>query len=145
MLTLILITTNGWNKRRYSTKKIHIWNRVRLTLRVKKIILNQILFSKLWYIGQIYTMPKYVKKGIGKGKICTISSGTGKIQPLRPPTQLSIWRDGISSLNIDTQLNYIKIKWIQRLLNPTNALWKDLMLYWLNLILKSDQDQGRFR
>ena len=78
MLTLILITTNGWNKRRYSTKKIYIWNRVRLTWRVKKIILNQILFSQLWYIGQIYTIPKYVKKGIGRGKICTISSGTGK-------------------------------------------------------------------
>ena len=25
--------------------------------------------------------------------------------------------------------NYIKLKWIQSLLNPTNALWKDLMLY----------------
>ena len=43
--------------------------------------------------------------------------------------QLSIWRGGLGILDIDTQLNYIKIKWIQRLLNPTNALWKDIMLY----------------
>ena len=35
-------------------KRIHIWNRVRLSLRCRKIIINQILLSKLWYIGQIY-------------------------------------------------------------------------------------------
>ena len=39
-------------------KKIDIWNRVRLSLRGKKIILNQILLSKLWYIGQAYAIPK---------------------------------------------------------------------------------------
>ena len=29
----------------------------------------------------------------------------------------------------NTQLNCLKIKWIQSLLDPTNALWKDLLLY----------------
>ena len=48
-------------------KKILIWNRVRLYLRGKTIIVNQILCSKLWYIGQIYTIPKYIKKEIEKG------------------------------------------------------------------------------
>ena len=31
-----------------------------------------------------------------------------------------------------TQLNSLKPKWIQRQLNPTSALWKDLMLCRLN-------------
>ena len=31
-------------------------------------------------------------------------------------------------------IKLIKIKLIQSLLNPTNALWKDLMLHWLKLI-----------
>ena len=39
----------------------------------KKIIVNQILLSKVWYIGQIYTIPEYTKT---KLKECTISSGT---------------------------------------------------------------------
>ena len=34
----------------------------------------------------------------------------------------------------------MKRKWIQNLPNPTNALWKNVMLYWLKLILNSDQD-----
>ena len=33
-------------------------------LRDKKIIVNQILLSKLWYIGQIYTIQEYIKKEI---------------------------------------------------------------------------------
>ena len=37
------------------------------------------------------------------------------------------------------------MKWIRRLLNPTNALWKDLILYRLKLILNSDQDLVLFR
>ena len=47
-------------------KKIHIRNRVGLSLREKNTIVNQILFSRLWYIGQIYIIPKYLKKEIEK-------------------------------------------------------------------------------
>ena len=56
-------------------KFIAIWNRVRLSLKGKKIIVNQILLFKLWYIGQIYTIPKYIKKSKRKLKEYTISSG----------------------------------------------------------------------
>ena len=35
--------------------------------------------------------------------------------------QLSISRGGLDILDVDIQLNYLKIKWIRRLLNPTNA------------------------
>ena len=52
-----------------------------------------------------------------------------KMLPPRHLAQLSIWRGGLGILDIETQLNYIKIKWIQRLLNLNNAFWKDLMLY----------------
>ena len=38
-----------------------------------------------------------------------------------------------------------KLNWIQRLLNPINALWKDLMRYRLNLILNSNQGPAHFR
>ena len=41
----------------------------------KKVIVNQILLSKVWYIGQIYTIPKYTKT---KLKESTLLSGTIK-------------------------------------------------------------------
>ena len=59
--------------------------------------------------------------------------------------QLSIWRGGLGILDKDTQLNSLKRKWIQRLLNPTNALWKNLMLYKLILILSYNQELALFR
>ena len=59
-----------------------------------------------------------------------ISFGTGKntiSQTISSTLHLERW--GLGILDIDTQLNPIKTKWTQRLLNPTNVLWKDLMLY----------------
>ena len=43
------------------------------------------------------------------------------MRPPRNPVQLSTWKGWLGILDIDTQLNSLKIKWIQRLLNLTNA------------------------
>ena len=68
------------NKWRYN-KKIHIWKKVKLSLRGKKILINQILFSKLWYMGQIYTISKR------KLKIeYTVFPGTGKNTKSQTPS-----------------------------------------------------------
>ena len=78
----------------------------------KRKIVNQILLYNLWYIGQIHTIPKFIKEDIAKSI-----------------AQLSISKSGLI-LGIDTQLNtQLKLKGIKRLLNRTNALWKGLMLY----------------
>ena len=70
---------------------------------------------------------------------------------MRPPrhlTQLSILGErgcGIGILDIETQLNSIKIIWTQRLFNPSNLLLKDLMLSQLKLNLNSNQVLALFR
>ena len=53
---------------------------------MKKRILSQIFLSKIWYIGQIYTIPKFIKKEIEKTMF-----------------QCSIWKCGLRILDIDTQ------------------------------------------
>ena len=100
-------------------KTIHIWKRMRLSLRRKKIIVNQILLSKLWYTGQIYIFPKYIKKKIEK--IYNFLWNGKNAVSQTPSSTLSIWRGRLSILEIDTQLKYLKIKWIQRLSNSTSA------------------------
>ena len=48
-------------------EKINISKRVQLSLEWKKRrIVNQILLFKLWYIGQIYIIPKFIKEKIEK-------------------------------------------------------------------------------
>ena len=55
---------SNWNKISVNiSKKIHIWSRMRLSLRGKKLIINQMLH---WYIGQIRTIQNYIKKEIEK-------------------------------------------------------------------------------
>ena len=103
------------------TKRIHIWSRVRLSLKGRRIIINQVLLSKLWYIGQIYTIPKHIKKQIEK-RIYDFLWEEKKIRPPRHLIQLPIWKGGLGILDIDTQLNSLKIKCIQRLLHPATAL-----------------------
>ena len=117
-------------------QKEYIW--LRLSFRGKKLIINQILLSKLWYIWQIYTIPKYIKKEIQK-RIYNFLWDGKNIRPPRHLAQLPIWKGRLGILDIDTQLDSMKIKWIQRLFHPTHALWKDLMLHWLNLILNSNE------
>ena len=68
-----------------------------------------------------------------------------KMRPLRHLIQLSTWNGGLGILDVDSQLNSLKTKWIQRLLNPTNALWQNFMLHWLKLILNSNQSLVLFR
>ena len=72
-----------------------------------------------------------------------------KIRPSRHLLQLSIWMSELGILNIETQLNSLKIDWIQRLdskvrfkgFNLTNAL----LLYQLNLILNYNQGLALYR
>ena len=52
-------------------------------MKKQKRIVNQVLLSKLWYIGQIYTIPKFIKEEIGKRV-----------------AQLSIWMCGLGVLDI---------------------------------------------
>ena len=62
-----VLDNSNWDKTSHSlTKKCNISNSVQLSLGwEKKRTVNQTL-SKLWYIGQIYTIPKFIKKEIEK-------------------------------------------------------------------------------
>ena len=68
-----------------------------------------------------------------------------KIRPPRHLAQLSILNYGLGILDVDTQSSSVEIKWIQTLLNPTNPLWKILILYRLNSKLNSSQGLALFR
>ena len=59
------------------------------------------------------------------------------------------WKNNSSTLHLEMwtryfrhrySINSLELQWILRLLNPTNPLWKALMLYWLKL--KKDSNQG---
>ena len=123
--------------------KNQIWNRVRLSLRGKNNhVLNPFIKTMVYRSNIHYS--KINQKGNWKKHI----KFPLELQKMRLPrhlVQLSTWKGGLGILDIDTQLNSLETKWIQRLVNPTHAFWKYLRLYWLNLILNSNQGLVLFR
>ena len=89
-----ILDNSNWDKISHSlTKKSILRIECNSLWDEKKGIVNRILFSKLWYMGQIYTIPKFIKEEIEK----TIA-------------QLSIWKCGLGTLDIDTQLISLELK-----------------------------------
>ena len=81
---LVTLTFNCNKINDSSTKKtISIWNRMQLCLRLKKFV-NGIIYSKFWYIGQTYTISKFIKEEIEKKKY-QIFSGTRKNMTSQTP------------------------------------------------------------
>ena len=67
---------------------------MQLSLRGKKITINQILWSKLCYIGQLYTIPKCIWKKTEK--VETISFWPTKYKTSQAPTSAPhIWKGGL--------------------------------------------------
>ena len=62
------------------------------------------------------------------------------MQPPRNLPQIPIWKGELGILNIYYSIKFLKIKWIQRSMNPTNAVWTDLILYRLNLRFNFTKD-----
>ena len=139
-----VLYNNNWEIiNRKKKKKKKIGTKVTLFER-EKINVNQILSSKLWYMGPISTIIKNIKEKIKK-EDTNSSVTTKKKRPLRLLVEVSIWKGELGILDIDAQLNSFKTKWIQRLFNSTNALWKAPTLYWWNLILNSSHGLVLFR
>ena len=99
-------------------------------------------FIKTMVLSQIYATLKYIKK---LKKNIQFPQEPPKNETYHVIVQLSILKDGVNTLDIDAQLNYLKTKWIPRLWNPTHAFWKDLIQYWLNLIINSNEGLVLFR
>ena len=112
---------------------------MRRLLKGKNIIRNQILISKLWYTVQIYTFPKYHKGNWEENGQFPVEEE--KVQLPRQWAQLSIWKGrlGIFLFETDAQLNYIKTKRGFKVYQISPMLSGKISLYWLKLILNSDQ------
>ena len=102
------------------------WNS--LWVEKKERIVKQILLSKLWYIGQIYTIPKFMKEENKNNNSPTLNSEVW--------TRYYRHRYWIKLSRISMNLRIIK---------PHQALWNVLMLYWLNLKNNSNQFLCLFR
>ena len=115
---------------------------MRHSLRDKKIIVNQTLLSKLWYIGQIYTIPNILK---WKLEEYTISSGTEKSMASQVSSSVLHLEGWTRYFKHEHSIKLSKNEINSKVINLTNALGKHLTLHRLNLIQNSNQGLPLFR
>ena len=115
---------------------------MRHSLRDKKIIVNQTLLSKLWYIGQIYTIPNILK---WKLEEYTISSGTEKSMASQASSSVLHLEGWTRYFKHKHSIKLSKNEINSKVINLTNALGKHLTLHRLNLIQNSNQGLPLFR
>ena len=98
---------------------------------------SNIYYFKIWKNDNINNEIERIYDFLCKGR---------DIRTPRHLPQLSIWRCGLGILDMDTQLNSLKTKWIYRLQIPPMLSGKiSCMLYQLNLILNSNQGLALLR
>ena len=115
---------------------------MRHSLRDKKIIVNQTLLSKLWYIGQIYTIPNILKWQLEE---YTISSGTEKSMASQVSSSVLHLEGWTRYFKHEHSIKLSKNEINSKVINLTNALGKHLILHRLNLIQNSNQGLPLFR
>lgn len=103
--------------------KICLQNRMRLSSIDKKLIVNQIVLSKLWYIGQVYAIPNRIQTNIEKTKYNFLQN------------------DKNIQLVTQSSFPYSTVDFGHK---NTMKLMKRFILYRLNLILISHQGLALF-
>ena len=112
-------TDENWsNVKTKIQKSINKWNNLKLSLIGKKIVINQVLLSKIWYFAYVETPPKNVIQEI-KRDIYNFLWSYKKIRINRITTTMPINEGGLGIIDIESQCKAIKCAILSKLNNKT--------------------------
>ena len=107
------------------------WSGRALSLKGKRMIINQLLLSRLWYTAQFATLPDRILQETNVA-IYNFLWNDKRMRVARNMVQLPIEQGGLGIINIKLKIQSLHLRWIGRLLETEiDAPWKDLMSYQL--------------
>ena len=118
---------------------IHLWKNLKLSYKGKRIVINQLFLSRIWYAAQVIPIPTHIIKALESeiykflwdGRMHTVNKLT---------TQLAISEGGLGIINIKLQTQALQLNWVSKLLNPEiKHIWKEFFEHHLNKLHKSPQ------
>lgn len=135
--------TYSWKSSRHM-RLLYLWTNLHLSLKGKKIIINHILLSKLWYLAQAIPTPTQFLNNITT-IIYDFLWNNKKITVKRATTQLPISQGGLGILNPHLKVQSLLLKWICRLYDHKDTgPWKELFEHFLSQYRKSGQGKETF-
>lgn len=137
----------NWGKIRDKIRKdIKKWNNLKLSLIGKKLIINQVLLSKFWYLAYVETPPTNIIQEI-QTDIFNFLWNYRKVRVNRTTVTMPIKIGGLAILDIETQCKALQCSLIAKLIRdaPLQKAWTELMLYHLNMFRNACQGINIFK
>lgn len=108
---------------------IQLWQNLNLSFKGKRIVINQLLYSRLWYVAQVCCVPPGFLHEITQLMYRFLWGGK-KSMIRRSTTQLPIDCGGLGILNCFLMVHSFRLKWISRFFDPScNGDWKIFFNY----------------
>lgn len=122
------------------------WNNLKLSLIGRKLIINQVMLSKIWYLAYVETPPKHIIQDI-KITVYNFLWNFRKIRINMVTTTMPVTTGGLRIIDIETQCKAIKCAVISELLNDLQQqkVWTEIMLWHLNRFRNAKQGINLFK
>ena len=145
-----------WDKvKKKIQKDIANWNNLRLSLIGKKLVINQIMLSKIWYMAYVETPPKMIIqeikreiynflwnfKKVSVNMLTTMLWNFKKVRVNMLTTTMPIAVGGLAIIDIETQCKALHCSIVAKLIKdiPKNKVWTKLMLWHINRFRNAHQ------
>ena len=116
-------------------KCVNLYSSRDLSFRGRSTILNVVLCSSIWYVGNLILMPDKVRRKLNK--LIFTFLWKSKPEAIKRETLLNDYRNGgLNVVDIQTKLQSFMIKQVLQLIKGTKAKWKYLAVYWIGLHLR---------
>ena len=137
----------NWQKVKTKIQKdISKWNNLKLSLIDRKLIINQVMLSKIWYLAYVETPPKHIIQDI-KRAIYNFLWNFRKIRINMVTTRMPTTIEGLGIIDIETQCKAIKCAAIAKFLRDIQEqkVWAKTRLWHLNLFRNAKQGINVFK
>ena len=137
----------NWQKIKTKIQKdISKWNNLRLSLIGRKLIINQVMLSKICYLAYVETPPKPIIQDIKKD-IYNFLWNFKKVRVNMATTTMPIDIGGLAVIDIETQCKAIKCAVIAKFLQDIQQkkVWTEAMLWHLNKFRDAKQGINVFK
>ena len=108
---------------------LDLWKGRHLTYRGRIVILKTFILSRLVYTSQVITCPNSVIKIIDK-LLFDFLWGSPAVRVKKSYVMKDISAGGLNMIDLATQFNSIKIKWICKFIDNSQGKWKWFFEYW---------------
>ena len=108
-------------------KLINIWPSRGLSIYGKVTIIKSFLIPKFVYVCSLLPTPKEIVNKLNQLLFKFLCKGTDKVTCVSAINDYE--RGGLKMIDLESMVKYLRLAWLKRLFNDSNATWKTYLLH----------------